>query len=117
MVETEPCGRFTYYKLARGPGRPGRLFADAGRLRPHRRREQEGLPVTSTEPSTTDRPPAAEDDSVVAKLSTLDRFLAVWILLAMALGLGLGRLDPRPERRAGEGRDRRDLPADRASAC
>ncbi|GAA1502425.1 ACR3 family arsenite efflux transporter [Streptomyces albidochromogenes] len=38
--------------------------------------------------------PPAEDTSVVAKLSTLDRFLAVWILLAMALGLGLGRLVP-----------------------
>ncbi|ALD64447.1 arsenic transporter [Arthrobacter sp. LS16] len=28
------------------------------------------------------------------KLSTLDRFLAIWILLAMGVGLGLGRLVP-----------------------
>ncbi|MEV7728682.1 ACR3 family arsenite efflux transporter [Streptomyces sp. NPDC087917] len=34
------------------------------------------------------------DDSFVKKLSTLDRYLAVWILLAMAVGLGLGRLVP-----------------------
>jgi arsenite transporter len=34
------------------------------------------------------------DAAVVAKLSTLDRFLPVWILFAMGLGLGLGRLIP-----------------------
>ena len=37
---------------------------------------------------------AGPDGPVVTKLSTLDRFLAVWILAAMAVGLGAGRLIP-----------------------
>ncbi|WP_106400829.1 ACR3 family arsenite efflux transporter [Actinocorallia populi] len=44
--------------------------------------------------TSIDAPAPGGQNSVVAKLSTLDRFLAVWILLAMAAGLGLGRLVP-----------------------
>ncbi|GAA3934673.1 ACR3 family arsenite efflux transporter [Streptomyces gulbargensis] len=43
---------------------------------------------------TPTAPATARPTPVVEKLSTLDRFLAVWILLAMGLGLGLGRLVP-----------------------
>ncbi|MFJ6608895.1 ACR3 family arsenite efflux transporter [Streptomyces sp. NPDC091289] len=57
--------------------------------------------MTSAEPTTTATATTAaqdadpgEDGSIVGKLSTLDRYLAVWILLAMAVGLGLGRIVP-----------------------
>jgi len=46
--------------------------------------------VTTTEP----RPAEADQAGLVGKLSTLDRFLPVWILAAMAIGLGLGRAIP-----------------------
>ena len=39
----------------------------------------------------TDAPGADADAPVIGRLSTLDRFLPVWILAAMALGLLLGR--------------------------
>ena len=38
-----------------------------------------------------DRPVAGDDRLVLARLSLLDRFLPVWIVVAMAVGLGLGR--------------------------
>ncbi len=42
----------------------------------------------------TARPDVAGDAPVLQKLSTLDRFLPVWIVAAMALGLALGRWVP-----------------------
>jgi ACR3 family arsenite transporter len=38
-----------------------------------------------------ERPPADPEAPVISRLSVLDRFLPVWILAAMGLGLGLGR--------------------------
>ncbi|GHD13018.1 ACR3 family arsenite efflux transporter [Zhihengliuella salsuginis] len=42
----------------------------------------------------TPAPPREDTAHIVAKLSTLDRFLPVWIIAAMALGLGLGAVVP-----------------------
>ncbi|GLW59124.1 ACR3 family arsenite efflux transporter [Kitasatospora phosalacinea] len=49
------------------------------------------MPRTVPVPDPATGPEAA---SVAGKLSFVDRYLAVWILVAMALGLGLGRLVP-----------------------
>ena len=40
------------------------------------------------------RPGSSHDDNVLKRLSTLDRFLPVWIVVAMGVGLLLGRLFP-----------------------
>jgi len=42
----------------------------------------------------TDTAVADPDAPVLKRLSTLDRFLPVWIIAAMALGIGLGRAIP-----------------------
>ena len=48
--------------------------------------------MTTTEPALPQTDVA--EGRVVARLSTLDRFLPAWILAAMAVGLGLGRAIP-----------------------
>jgi ACR3 family arsenite transporter len=52
--------------------------------------EQRRRPVSTR----TQLPPTQGEEAVVGKLSTLDRFLPVWIIAAMALGLLLGNLIP-----------------------
>ncbi|MBD1592408.1 ACR3 family arsenite efflux transporter [Arthrobacter sp. S1_S22] len=52
--------------------------------------EQRRRPVSTR----TEIPPTQGEEAVVGKLSTLDRFLPVWIIAAMALGLLLGNLVP-----------------------
>ncbi len=50
--------------------------------------------ATETEPRPAISPPPADDAAVLRKLSTLDRFLPLWIALAMGAGIGLGSLIP-----------------------
>jgi len=45
--------------------------------------------------TTTQSPPAQPATPVIEQLSTLDRFLPVWIIAAMAAGLALGAIFPR----------------------
>jgi arsenical-resistance protein len=50
--------------------------------------------VTSTEPRSAVDRTGTDERPVVARLSLLDRWLPAWILAAMAVGLGAGRLIP-----------------------
>ena len=82
-------------------------------MRPAIRPEMLGVGVAGTVPSARHSGQA----SIVKRLSTLDRFLPLWIFAAMALGLGLGRALPGLGAALDRVQARHRLAADRASAC
>jgi arsenite transporter len=51
--------------------------------------------VAATETTRLRSAPGPDEAAVLGKLSTLDRFLPLWIALAMGAGLGVGSLIPR----------------------
>ena len=73
LITGERRGTWIYYRV--GPRHPGHPLAGALPRRP-----RTGSDRMSTAPDL--------DAPVAARLSTLDRFLPVWILAAMAVGLG-----------------------------
>ena len=88
---------------ARGHRRPRRVSSPSWPSPPvpPPHRQEEGLPVTATEPDrrAPPRSPAGMFDR--PELSTLDRFLAVWILARHGRRPGAGPARPRAGRRPG----------------
>lgn len=85
ILDREKRGVGVLRRPARGPARRGRTL----RLpRPRR-----GAGVSDTVGDTA-RPGTTVEAPVLQRLSTLDRFLPVWILAAVAAGLVLGRSVP-----------------------
>ena len=89
LVDAERRGTWVYYRLV--PGDARRLAGTA-----HRRAAASGQEA-GCRPPLVDAP--QQPGGVVGRLSTLDRFLPVWIGLAMAAGLLPGPAGARPGQR------------------